>query len=319
MKLKKMLAVMMVLSMSAAVACAEEINLISSAESDAVVDVIRESTFVKLECKDLKIGEDGVWSATDANGEEVRFILRDNTLTLASDGSVREFAEGDGFAAYIAADEPAPLVLPAIYYPRVIIEMAEDGLNADVDRYTATEEDGLVNDAFNLAISADTKAVDESGKEFDGELDGKDLVVFYGVSTRSIPAQTAPEKVIVLGEEKEISAEDKTENEPTKLVIGKRSFELVEFSGVKMVAVRDVVESLNYEIAWDAETNSVNITSEDRKVSFVIGEKTYLADDDMVIELDGVSTKIETEEGGVTYVPAEFFTKVMAVESVSLI
>lgn len=319
MKLKKMLAVMMVLSMSAAVACAEEINLISSIETDAVVDVIREAAFVKVECKDLKIGEDGVWSATDANGEEVRFILRDNTLTLAADGSVHKFAEGDGFTAYVAADEPAPLVLPAIYYPRVVIETAEDGLNTDVDVYTASAEDGFVNAALNLAIPADTKAVDEDGKEFEGKLDGRELVVFYGASTRSIPAQTTPEKVIVLGEENEVTAEDKTENEPTKLVIGKRSFNLVEFDGVKMVAVRDVVESLNYEIAWDAETNSVNIISEDKKVSFVIGEKNYVADDDMVVELDGASTKVETEEGGVTYVPAEFFTKVMAVESVSLI
>ena len=73
--------------------------------------------------------------------------------------------------------------------------------NVNADTYLADEE-GYTNAANTLKIAAadDTKIVDKDEKEYKGDLDKNDLIVFYGVSTKSIPAQTTPTKVVVLGE-----------------------------------------------------------------------------------------------------------------------
>ena len=58
---------------------------------------------------------------------------------------------------------------------------------------------------MNIATADDTKIVDKNEKEYKGDLDKNDLIVFYGVSTKSIPAQTTPTKVVVLGRKRNCS------------------------------------------------------------------------------------------------------------------
>lgn len=53
---------------------------------------------------------------------------------------------------------------------------------------------------MKIATADDTKIVDKDEKEYKGDINKNDLIVFYDVSTKSIPAQTTPTKVVVLGE-----------------------------------------------------------------------------------------------------------------------
>lgn len=53
---------------------------------------------------------------------------------------------------------------------------------------------------LKLNINKDTLIVSKEGKEFKGDLTNRKLAVIYGTSTRSIPAQTNPYKVVVLSD-----------------------------------------------------------------------------------------------------------------------
>ena len=61
---------------------------------------------------------------------------------------------------------------------------------------------------LKLNIGDTTEIILQDGKPFAGELANRDLVVFYDVATRSIPAQTTPQKVVVLSGEADPPAYD---------------------------------------------------------------------------------------------------------------
>ena len=58
----------------------------------------------------------------------------------------------------------------------------------------------LVSSDRSLKInpSAETVIMTQNGLPYSGSLARKNLIVFYSASTRSIPAQTTPEEIIVL-------------------------------------------------------------------------------------------------------------------------
>lgn len=108
-------------------------------------------------------------------------------------------------SAFIDANSPAPAINPPLYYADVVI-VNKDGAegNYDVDVYTKGEEEGsYVNSANSLVLntSESTSIVPSNGTKIHidyTDLDGRKLVVFYTNSTRSIPAQTNPDKIVAL-------------------------------------------------------------------------------------------------------------------------
>ncbi len=108
-------------------------------------------------------------------------------------------------SAFIDASSPAPAINPPLYYADVVI-VNKDGAegNYDVDVYTKGEEEGsYVNAANSLVIntSESTSIVPSNATKIRidyTDLDGRKLVVFYTNSTRSIPAQTNPDKIVAL-------------------------------------------------------------------------------------------------------------------------
>lgn len=92
------------------------------------------------------------------------------------------------------------------------IAVVSDG-NVDIDTYFKSNEDefgALVNasNTLSLNIGDKTEIVDIDGNAVSkDELDCKVLVVFYDISTRSIPAQTTPSKIVVVREKAEEAAE----------------------------------------------------------------------------------------------------------------
>ena len=94
-------------------------------------------------------------------------------------------------------DADAPAVL--IYPPRLqAIVVASNNLNKNV-KVDYFDSNLLSQDkALQLNIGENTEMIMENGQSFTGNLGNHYLVVMYTTSTRSIPAQTTPEKVIVL-------------------------------------------------------------------------------------------------------------------------
>lgn len=94
-------------------------------------------------------------------------------------------------------DADAPMLL--IYPPRVtaaVVDFDTTGCFVDVDYYDAD----LVNRAntLKLELGEETGCYTRNNQLFAGNIANHSLVVLYGNSTRSIPAITVPEKIIVL-------------------------------------------------------------------------------------------------------------------------
>ena len=128
------------------------------------------------------------------------FGIAGNTLLL--DESRRdsldadELEVGQEITAYYRADAPMALSYPAFMNPDVLIRRSPEDLGfihvAAFDN-TLTSSDGRLK----IVLGAGMTLLDRNGKPVTS-LTNKSLVVFYANSTRSIPAQTTPEKIIVL-------------------------------------------------------------------------------------------------------------------------
>lgn len=112
--------------------------------------------------------------------------------------------------------------------------------------------------------------------------------MFFDVSTRSIPAQTTPRKLIVLDHIAELPMvvqELINQDHYTK-------------DGVNMIPLRDIADHLGYHVKWHQETLSVLLSKPNRTFRIRIGEKgNFTVSPDLI---DGKS-----------YVPDEFLHQLL--------
>lgn len=127
----------------------------------------------------------------DADGNTVNFVISPATFvvdyTTLSVGMLCTF--------WYRTDAPVPLIYPPQYNAAVIAE-EQNGRMIDVGYYN----NSLVNEAQTLQLNMDG-SVDlrtTNNQYFQGNPANHNLVVIYETSTRSIPAQTTPRKVVVL-------------------------------------------------------------------------------------------------------------------------
>jgi hypothetical protein len=140
-------------------------------------------------------------SVQDENNTDnsIVFNLSDDVLLL--DANSREvlkdgFAVGQKVTAYYPENTPMALSLPPITTPKVIVlnsEVVPGFVHVATFDETLTSSDGQLK----LNISTKTKVTDVEGNPVT-TLANRDLVVFYTISTRSIPAQTTPERIFVI-------------------------------------------------------------------------------------------------------------------------
>jgi len=102
---------------------------------------------------------------------------------------------GDMVTGFYDANAAVPLIFPPQF--RAIV-MASDSLyqNVKVDYFN----DQLVSsdNTLKLNIAPWTQIVLENGQSFTKNPMNRNLIVIYGATTRSIPAQTSPYKIIVM-------------------------------------------------------------------------------------------------------------------------
>jgi len=103
---------------------------------------------------------------------------------------------GDTITGFYIPEVFMALIYPPQFNTSVIVN-GEFG-NIAVDRFN---EELISYDGFlMLNIGEDTEIILQDGEAFDCELAHRKLVVLYDISTRSIPAMTTPNKIIVLFE-----------------------------------------------------------------------------------------------------------------------
>ena len=241
--------------------------------------------------------------------------------------ALSDLTDGSKITVFTGSYEPTPLILPVQYTANVIIINGDQEGNVNIDTYLADEE-GYTNAANTLKIATadDTKIVDKDEKEYKGDINKNDLIVFYDVSTKSIPAQTTPTKVVVLGENeialKQIEAAKNATPAPTaspkvteapqvsyaglvNVVIGDKNVsDVYAKDNTTMVPLREVAEAAGFTVTWDAENRAVILN--DGVYSLKIGENSYVKGKMMPLTLSAAPEIVND----LTYVPAEFFAEV---------
>src|SRR5690625_3488784 len=124
-------------------------------------------------------------------GAPVNFILTPSTYVVNQD----MIAIGDTVTGYYDANGPAILIYPPQYL--ALIKVKEQTYqNVNVSYFNS---DLISNDhKLRLNIHPYTQITTTYGQAFTGNIANRTLIVIYGPSTKSIPAQTMPHKIIVM-------------------------------------------------------------------------------------------------------------------------
>ncbi len=125
------------------------------------------------------------------DGSIVNFVVSPTTYFVDHE----TLYPGDPVIAFYDAMAPVPLIYPPQYQAIVMAKATRDK-NFKVDYFNSqlVSSDGKLK----LNISPLTKMLLENNQVFTGNITNRNLIVVYGVTTRSIPAQTTPYSIIVM-------------------------------------------------------------------------------------------------------------------------
>lgn len=132
-----------------------------------------------------------LFSVADRNESVVNFVVTPETYFV--DNVMMK--EGDPVIGFYDANAPVPLIYPPQYRAIVMAKLSplQNVMVSHFDSQLVSSDGSL-----KLNLSPLTRIIMENGQAFTGSIANRNLVVLYGATTRSIPAQTTPYKIIVL-------------------------------------------------------------------------------------------------------------------------
>ena len=129
-------------------------------------------------------------SVENKTGATVNFVVSPNTYFV--DHAM--VAVGDQVTGYYDGNAPAPLIYPPQYQALVMVkESPYQNVKVDFFNSQLVSSDGRLK----LNLSPYTPIILKNGQSFTKNPANRNLIVIYGPSTKSIPAQTTPYKLIV--------------------------------------------------------------------------------------------------------------------------
>lgn len=245
--------------------------------------------------EDVRVGGENITYYTVKEGEQTNVLeMTKDTLVFDNTGKKVELQKGgDKIVAYTFANKPQKYIYPPQFNPEVVIVETEKAGFVEVDYFF----EDLTNtyDILKLNIGKETELFNEKGEKVDAkDLAEKHLVVFYTASTKSIPAQTTPSKVIVLDDDS--SATKNPINEEIDNIIASDSYEV---AGTKMVPLRVIAEKLGFKV--DSTGKGAILSKGNMSYTITRGEKTF-GYNKALRTLTVAPTLKDTK----TYVPIEF-------------
>lgn len=152
---------------------------------------------IVTQINDFIIGQNGegegcykLMTVEDAVGGIANFVISPTTYFVN-----QEIVNlGDRMTGYYDGDAPVPLIYPPQYRALVIVkENNYQNVKVDFFNNQLVSSDGQLK----LNISPYTITLLTNGQPFSKSPASRNLIVIYGPTTRSIPAQTIPYKIIV--------------------------------------------------------------------------------------------------------------------------
>jgi hypothetical protein len=132
-----------------------------------------------------------MFSVNDESGRQVNFVVEPRTYFL--DNAM--VAVGDRVTGYYDANAPVPMIYPPQYRALVLVkESPYQNVKVDFFNSHLVSSDGMLK----LNLSPNTRILLENGQAFTRSPANRNLIVVYRASTFSIPAQTTPDKIIVV-------------------------------------------------------------------------------------------------------------------------
>ena len=237
------------------------------------------------------------------------FILTESTYYVDN----VKIEVGIELTGYYESGKPMILIYPPQYSIDIVAPVADFFMKAD-------KFDGNLLSAdktLKLNISEDTEIIWENNtqinwikaptpSDLEAVLTNRRLIVFYDFTTKSLPAQTSPKKIIVLSQQ---------EIEPVNIIVNDVTIDspiaYIDENGTVMVPLRAISEALSYEVTWNNEERCVAIGSD---ISVKINNKS--------IVVSGNEFELETTpiiKNDRTYVPLSFFKEALNVKIADLI
>ncbi len=145
---------------------------------------------VRLDARDT-FGCNKLFTIQDKDKNIINFIVTPSTYFIDE----KMASEGDYVTGFYDSNAPTPLIYPPQYRALVMaVNMRDENVTVDFFNRQLISSDGMLR----LNIGKSTLVVLENGQRFYQNPANHFLIVIYGPTTRSIPAQTTPKKVIVL-------------------------------------------------------------------------------------------------------------------------
>lgn len=286
---------------------------------------------------------------TNGTDELTHLTISENTLLVDNQGNkidLNTIKEGSSVTMFYNITNPTLMVLPVRYTPDVLV------LNTENDGFVKADSfsDELVNSQNTLELNIDDSTVIEfaNGAKMAASADdikNSDAVVFYTTTTRSIPAQTTPSKVIILGDATDTSMfdiADEAESDVTEVptTIGTPDGEIlddamgvdaenyaaltvngnkvdahfIDSEGVTMLPIRVVAEAMGLDVNWDEGRQAVSVGTAQMGVFLQIGENKYSKAKMKAAELEKAPELVDIGETSLTYVPVSFFSEILEAE-----
>ncbi len=124
----------------------------------------------------------------------VNFFLSMDTIVIDS----RQLRQGMRVAAFYDSTLPVPLIFPPQYQARLITLL---GRNEQIMLNYFDSDLTAADNTLQLNIAGGTLIRTLNGQNITCNLGDHTLLVYYTVTTRSIPPQTTPRRIIVLCDE----------------------------------------------------------------------------------------------------------------------
>lgn len=151
-----------------------------------------------MEISDFLTGQNGesegcykLFTVENELGAIINFVVSPTTYFVDHEMIV----VGDRLTGYYDGDAPALLIYPPQYQALV---MVKDNPNQNVKVNYFNNQLVSSDGQLQLNLSPFTQIIVTNGQLFSRYPANRDLIVIYGPTTRSIPAQTRPYRIIVL-------------------------------------------------------------------------------------------------------------------------
>lgn len=140
---------------------------------------------------------------------QITFYNVTNETLIYNSGTTKKmensaFQKGQQIDAYYDKDKPMIMIYPPQISPELVIVHDKTFGSVKVGKFD--EELRSLDNELKLKVDNETILENTAGEKLERQdLSGKELIVFYTMSTKSIPAQTTPSKIVAITS---IEAED---------------------------------------------------------------------------------------------------------------